>query len=265
MSFKKLSASIAKHGSNLCVGLDPAPERIPEFLSEYEDAVLEFNTRIIEATQDAVCAYKLNTAFYEALGENGWSTFGETIARIPDDVYVIADCKRSDIGNSARQYAHTFFNYFEADAATVNPYMGYDSLEPFLGYADKDVFALVVTSNQGAYDFQLRDFGGRKLYEVVLEKLSEWNTGKNIGAVVGATKSEQLISIRARYPDIPILVPGVGTQGGAVDDVAAVIAGEGAPVIVNVSRDIIFAGTEENFTEKVREKTLYYNALLRRE
>ncbi len=264
MSFKKLSESINKHGSNLCVGLDPAVEKIPEFLFEYEDAVLEFNTRVIEATQDCVCAYKLNTAFYEALGENGWSTFGETIARIPDDIYIIADCKRSDIGNSARQYAHTFFSYFGADAATVNPYMGYDSVEPFLSYRDKDIFALVVTSNQGAHDFQLRDFGGKKFYELVLEKIADWNGGKNIGAVVGATKGEQLLSIREKYPDIPILVPGVGTQGGSVDDVAEAISRGGAPVIVNVSRDIIFAGYDEKFTEKVREKALFYNALLRR-
>ena len=126
MSFDKLTASIRKRDSNLCIGLDPAVEKLPEFLSEYEDAVLEFNTRIIEATSDIACAYKLNTAFYESLGENGWSTFGETIARIPDDIYVIADCKRSDVGNSAKQYAQTFFGYFEVDAATVNPYMGYD-------------------------------------------------------------------------------------------------------------------------------------------
>ena len=265
MSFKKLSDSILKHGSNLCVGLDPAVEKIPEFLFEYEDAVLEFNSRIIEATRDAVCAYKLNTAFYESLGEKGWSTFGETIARIPDDVYIIADCKRSDIGNSARQYAHTFFNYFETDAATVNPYMGYDSLEPFLSYKDKDIFALVLTSNQGAKDFQLRDCGGKKLYELVVEKISEWNINKNIGAVVGATKPEQLLAIRDKYPGIPILIPGVGTQGGDVEDVARVIASDGAPIIVNVSRDVIFAGADETFAAKVREKALFYNALLRRE
>ena len=153
MSFKKLSASIEKRNSNLCIGLDPSVERIPEFLFEYEDAVLEFNTRIIETTLEVACAYKLNTAFYECLGEKGWSTFGETIARIPDDIYVIADCKRSDVGNSAKRYAQTFFDYFDVNAATVNPYMGHDSMEPFLNYHDKDIFALVVTSNDGANDF----------------------------------------------------------------------------------------------------------------
>ncbi len=264
MSFDKLTASIKKRDSNLCIGLDPAVEKLPEFLSEYEDSVLEFNTRIIEATSDVACAYKLNTAFYESLGENGWSTFGETIARIPDDIYVIADCKRSDVGNSAKQYAQTFFGYFEVDAATVNPYMGYDSLEPFLSYKGKDIFALAVTSNRGAEDFQLLEFGGRKFYEIVLGKLSEWNTKGNIGAVVGATQRDQLLAIRSGYKNMPLLVPGIGAQGGSVDAVADAVAADGAPVIVNVSRDIIFAGSDEKFADKVREKAFYYNALLKK-
>jgi len=263
MSFKKLSESIEKRGSNLCIGLDPSVEKLPEFLFEYEDSILEFNTRIIEATLDIACAYKLNTAFYEALGEKGWLTFGETIARIPDDIYVIADCKRSDIGNSAKYYAQTFFGYFEADAATVNPYMGYDSIEPFLGYKDKDIFALVVTSNHGARDFQLLEFAGKKFYEHVLEKLSEWNKEKNIGAVVGATKGEQLAAIRKEYPDIPLLVPGIGAQGGTVEEVARAAGDGGAPVVINVGRDIIFAGYDEKFADKVREKAFYYTALLK--
>jgi len=271
MSFQKLSLSIEKHKSNLCVGLDPLVEKIPEFLSEYEDPILEFNTRIIEATKDVVCAYKLNTAFYEVLGEKAWSTYGETIARIPDDVYVIADCKRSDIGNSAKHYAQTFFDYFEVDAVTVNPYMGYDSLEAFLNYHEKDVYALVLTSNKGAEDFQLRDFGGRKLYEVVLEKISEWNKaaqstyGKgNIGAVVGATKAEQLSSIRACYPQIPLLIPGIGAQGGAAETISEIANSTGAPAIINVSRDIIFSGYDEKFADTAREKAFYYNVLLKK-
>ncbi len=264
MSFKKLSASIDKHKSNLCIGLDPSVEKIPEFLFEYEDAVLEFNTRIIEATQDVACAFKLNTAFYECLGEKGWATFGETIARIPDDIYIIADCKRSDVGNSAKHYAQTFFDYFDVDAATVNPYMGHDSIEPFLNYHEKDIFALVLTSNDGAKDFQLREFGGKKIYELVLEKISEWNKDGNIGAVVGATKLEQLAKIRDCYSQIPLLVPGIGVQGGSAEDVAEVANSAGAPVIINVSRDIIFAGYDEKFADKVREKAFYYNALLKK-
>lgn len=264
MSFRKLSSSIEKHNSNLCVGLDPLTEKIPEFLSEFEDPVLEFNTRIIEATQDVVCAYKLNTAFYEVLGEKAWLTFGETIARIPDDVYVIADCKRSDIGNSAKHYAQTFFDYFEVDAVTVNPYMGYDSVEPFLNYRDKDVFALVLTSNQGAHDFQLQEIGTKHLYEVVLEKISEWNKGGNIGAVVGATKAEQLSRVRSCYPAIPLMIPGVGAQGGPIEKVAEVANTDGAPVIVNIGRDIIFSGFDEKFADRVREKAFYYNELLRK-
>jgi orotidine-5'-phosphate decarboxylase len=264
MSFKKLIASIEKRNSNLCIGLDPAVEKLPEFLSEYEDAVLEFNTRIIEATQDVACAYKLNTAFYEALGENGWLTFGETIARIPDDVYIIADCKRSDVGNSAKQYAQTFFEYFQVDAATVNPYMGYDSLEPFLSYKGKDIFALALTSNSGAQDFQLLDVGGKRLYEHVLDKLSGWNTNGNIGAVVGATRGDHLTRIRKSHPQLPLLVPGIGAQGGSVEEVAAAAASEGAPVIVNVSRDIIFSGFDEKFADEVREKAFYYSEQLKK-
>ncbi len=263
MSFAKLSASIAKRGSNLCIGLDPAVEKIPPFLSRHEDPVLEFNSRIIEATSDVACAYKLNTAFYEILGERGWRTFRETLALIPEDTYVIADCKRSDVGNSAKQYAETFFGYFGVDSATVNPYMGYDSLEPFLGFKGKDIYALAVTSNKGANDFQLIDVGGKKLYELVLEKLSQWNTAGNIGAVVGATQGEYLARIRTEYPRIPLLIPGIGAQGGSVEDVARAIAAEGAPVLVNVSRDVIFAGNGEDFAAGAREKALYYKTLLK--
>ncbi len=265
MSFKKLSASIEKHKSNLCVGLDPSIEKIPEFLFEYEDAVLEFNSRVIEATQDVACAYKLNTAFYESLGEKGWSTFGETVARIPDDIYIIADCKRSDVGNSARHYAQTFFDYFEVDAATVNPYMGHDSIEPFLNYRGRDIFALVLTSNEGAKDFQLREFGGKKIYELVLDKISEWDKDGNIGAVVGATRVEELTKVRKCYPQIPLLIPGIGAQGGSIEDAVDVANSDGAPVIINVSRDIIFAGYDEKFADKVREKAFYYSALLKRQ
>jgi orotidine-5'-phosphate decarboxylase len=264
MSFRKLSASIDKRSSNLCIGLDPSIDRVPEFLFEYENAVLEFNTRIIEATQDIACAYKLNTAFYESLGEKGWSTFGETVARIPDDIYVIADCKRSDIGNSAKHYAQAFFDYFGVDSVTVNSYMGYDSVEPFLNYREKDVFVLVVTSNVGAADFQLRKIDGKRFYELVLEKIIEWNKDGNIGAVVGATKLEQLAQIRECYPQLPLLVPGIGAQGGSAENVAEIISGSGAPVIVNVSRDIIFAGYDENFADKVREKAFYYSTLLKK-
>lgn len=264
MSIKKLSSSIEKHKSNLCIGLDPLVEKIPEFLSEYEDPVLEFNTRIIEATQDVVCAYKLNTAFYEVLGDKAWSTYGETIARIPNDIYVIADCKRSDIGNSVKHYAQTFFDYFDVDAVTVNPYMGYDSVEPFLNYRAKDVFVLVLTSNQGAQDFQLQELGGKKLYEIVLEKIAQWNKEGNLGAVVGATKVEQLSRIRNCYPQIPLLIPGIGAQGGSVESVAEVANSSGAPVLINVGRDIIFSGYDEKFADKVREKAFYYNVLLKK-
>lgn len=263
MSFDKLSNAILNQRSFLCIGLDPSVEKIPEFLFEFEDPVLEFNTRIIDATKDISSAYKLNTAFYEALGERGWSTFAETVAHVPEQLYVIADAKRNDIGNSAKYYAKAFFEYFNVDAITVNPYMGYDSLEPFLSYDNKDVFILVLTSNRGAKDFQLLDIGGKKFYEAVLEKLVEWNSKRNIGAVVGATNLEHLLEIRKRYPDIPLLVPGVGTQGGVVEEVASVARNGEAPLIVNVGRDIIFSGSDENFADKVRERALYYSTILK--
>jgi|YelNatPaOPRAMG01_1025707.scaffolds.fasta_scaffold04139_3 orotidine-5'-phosphate decarboxylase len=263
MSFDKLSKAILDQHSFLCIGMDPSTEKIPEFLFEFENPVLEFNTRIIDATKDIASAYKLNTAFYEALGERGWSTFAETVAHVPDHLYVIADAKRSDIGNSARYYAKAFFEYFNVDAVTVNPYMGYDSVEPFLSYDGKDVFMLVLTSNRGAKDFQLIDIGGKKFYEVVLERLVEWNSKKNIGAVVGATNFEYLLDIRKRYPDIPLLVPGVGTQGGGVEEAALVARNGEAPILVNVGRDIIFSGSDENFADKVREKALYYSTILK--
>ncbi|MGC8596202.1 MAG: orotidine-5'-phosphate decarboxylase [Candidatus Kryptoniota bacterium] len=264
MSFDKLSKAILRQNSFLCIGLDPSIEKIPEFLFEFEDPVLEFNTRIIDATKDIASAYKLNTAFYEALGERGWYTFAETVAHVPEQLYVIADAKRSDIGNSVKYYARAFFEYFNVDAITLNPYMGYDSIEPFLSYDSKDVFILVLTSNRGARDFQFLNVGGKKFYEVVLEKLIEWNNKNNIGAVVGATNPEQLIDIRKRYPDIPLLVPGVGAQGGGVEEVASVARNGFAPLIVNVGRDIIFSGFDENFADKVREKALYYSTILKK-
>lgn len=263
MSFNKLSKSIIKQRSFLCIGLDPSIEKIPEFLLQFDDPVLEFNKRIIDATKDIASAYKLNTAFYEALGEKGWSTFSKTIACIPAELYKIADAKRSDIGNSAKYYARAFFEHFNVDAITVNPYMGYDSLEPFLSYEDKNVFMLVLTSNKGARDFQLLNIGEKKLYEVVLEKLIEWNSRKNIGAVVGATNFDHLSRIRSRYPEVPLLVPGVGAQGGEVERLTQIALEGRAPLVVNVGRDIIFSGSDEKFADKVREKALYYSTIFK--
>lgn len=248
----KLTNASRRNGSLLCVGLDPAPEQMPDNIG-----VFEFNKAIIDATADLVCAYKPNLAFYEALGTSGLDDLKRTVEYIPDDIPVIGDAKRGDIGNTARAYARAIFSYFNFDATTVNPYLGFDSIEPFIQYTDKGVFILCRTSNTGALDFQsLRcksDSGYRPLYEIVALKASQWNTHGNIGLVVGATYPDELKLIRHNHPDMPILIPGVGAQGG---DLATVLRygvnSEGEKAIINSSRQIIYASREKDFAQAAR-------------
>jgi len=249
---EKLTTAARKNDSLLCVGLDPDPELMPGGIR-----VPEFNQKIIDATSDLVCAYKLNLAFYEALGDEGINALKQTIARIPDDIPVIGDAKRGDIGNTAKAYARAVFDVMEFDAATVNPYLGFDSVEPFIRYADKGVFILCRTSNSGAIDFQsLRcetESGYRSLFEIVAMKASQWNTHGNIGLVIGATYPEELGLIRQSHPDMPILIPGVGAQGG--DLASAVRYGvdaQGEKAIINSSRQIIYASRESDFAQAAR-------------
>lgn len=247
---EKLANATHKNKSLLCIGLDPDPQRMPK-----NTGVLEFNRAIIEATADLVCAYKLNLAFYEAL-DDGLDALKHTIKHIPDDIPVIGDAKRGDIGNTAKAYAKAIFTNLDCDATTVNPYLGFDSVEPFIQYKDKGVFILCRTSNAGALDFQsLRcaaESGHRPLFELVALKAEEWNKYGNIGLVVGATYPEELKLIRQAHPDMPLLIPGIGAQGG--DLAAAVRYGvdaNGEKAIISSSRQIIYV-SQEDFAQAAR-------------
>jgi orotidine-5'-phosphate decarboxylase len=243
---KLLNAS-RKNQSWLCIGLDPDPELMPGV------GVLQFNKAIIEATCDLVCAYKPNLAFYEALGAEGLTILEKTVKYVPGDIPVIGDAKRGDIGNTARAYARALFSVLGFDAATVNPYLGFDSIEPFINYQDKGVFILCRTSNPGASDFQSLRTNGLPLYEAVAQKAKEWNIYGNIGLVVGATYPEELKRVRSICPEMPLLIPGIGTQGG--DLASAVGYGvdtRGEKAIINVSRQILYASTEKDFAQAAR-------------
>ncbi len=236
-----------KNMSWLCIGLDPDPELMPKV------DVLQFNKAIIESTSDLVCAYKPNLAFYEALGIEGFAILEKTIKYIPGDIPVIADAKRGDIGNTARAYARALFSVLGFDAATVNPYLGFDAIEPFINYQDKGVFILCRTSNKGAADFQNLRTDGLPLYEVVAQKAREWNIHGNIGLVVGATYPEELKKVRSICPEMPLLIPGIGAQGG--DLASAVGCGmdaRGEKAIINVSRQVLYASKEKDFARAAR-------------
>jgi len=249
---EKLTNATRKNKSLLCVGLDPNPELMPDKVG-----IFEFNKAIIDATSDLVCAYKLNLAFYEALDSKGLDALKRTIKYIPDDIPTIGDAKRSDIGNTAKAYARAIFSNFNFDATTVNPYLGFDSIDPFIQYRDKGVFILCRTSNAGAIDFQsLRceaEGGYRPLFELVALKAKQWNIYGNIGLVVGATYPEELRLIRDSHPDMPLLIPGIGAQGG--DLALAVRYGvdaQGERAIFNSSRQIIYASPEKDFAQAAR-------------
>jgi orotidine-5'-phosphate decarboxylase len=243
-----------KNKSLLCLGLDPDPELMPKVNT------LDFNTAIIDATHDLVCAYKPNLAFYEALGVEGLAILQKTIEHIPADIPIIADAKRGDIGNTAKAYAKSLFSTLGFDAATVNPYLGFDSIEPFINYRDKGVFILCRTSNQGARDFQdLTCTAGFPLYEAVAHKAKEWNVYGNIGLVVGATYPEELKGVRSICPEMYLLIPGIGAQGG--DLASAVKYGvdaQGEKAIIAISRQILYASKGKDFAQAARnaaEKT----------
>jgi orotidine-5'-phosphate decarboxylase len=247
---EKLNRAIERSGGMVCVGLDTDLKKLPDHLKgKGITGFIEFNRQIIESVSPFSAAFKLNLAFFEALGEASFRCLKATIEAIPPDCIIIADGKRGDIGNSSQYYAEAIFGKLNFDAATVNPYMGQDSIEPFIRYVDKGAFILTLTSNPGSADFQF--FGGEeKLYQVVAHKAKEWNRLNNIGLVVGATQGEHFRSLRKIAPDLPFLIPGVGTQGG---DLSAVVeyAIKGFPgkVLINSSRGIIYAGKGEDFAE----------------
>ncbi|NTW56877.1 MAG: orotidine-5'-phosphate decarboxylase [Chlorobiaceae bacterium] len=238
----KANSRIKALKSLLCVGLDTDPEKIPSVFSGYENPVVEFNRAVIRATADSAVAYKINTAFYEARGIAGLHDMEATLHHIPDDILTIADAKRADIGNTSKMYARAFFDHWPFDAVTAAPYMGSDSLEPFFAYEDKLVFVLCLTSNKGSSDFEeqlMHD--GKPLFDRVLGKVSSWQKNANGGVVVGATKSSELARIRSEAPDLFLLIPGVGTQGGSLEEsVDLGVDRERQSAVINVSRALIY-------------------------
>ncbi len=261
MSFKtKLEKAIKKNNSLLCVGLDVDKDRLPKNIQADEDFIFKFNKAIIDATKDFVCAYKPNLAFYEYFGEFGINSLKRTIEYIPDDIVVIADAKRGDIGNTCKKYAGAIFDDLKSDAVTLNPYMGFDSVEPFMEYEEKGFFILCLTSNKSSADFQLLEFENKKLYEIVAQKVTEWDKGQNCGLVVGATHPEQIKGLREIAPDLPVLIPGIGAQGGDIQKTKAYATNNNqAPAIIVSARKILYASTGNDFAEqagKVAEQTM---------
>ena len=247
----KLLAASRANGSLLCIGLDPDPQLMPDV------SVLEFNKRIIDATSDLVCAYKPNLAFYEALGIEGLQALEKTVAHIPDTIPVIGDAKRGDIGSTARAYARALFDGFGFDAATVNPYLGYDSVEPFIEYRDRGVFVLCRTSNAGSAEFQAVQLSQPPvpLFEMVALRAKEWNTHGNIGLVVGATHADELRRVRQLCPEMPLLIPGIGAQGGELASTVRYGADEkGEKAIISSSRQVIYASRGDDFATAAREE-----------
>ena len=258
MNRKELVENIFKKRSVLCVGLDTDPAKIPQHLLNEPDPVFAFNKAIIDATRDYTVAYKINTAFYEAQGLKGWVSMEQTLNYIPKDIFTIADAKRGDIGNTSEQYARTFFHTYPFDSVTVAPYMGADSVKPFLAFEGKWSIVLGLTSNAGSADFQLQQCGDELLYQKVLRTVASWGTPENIMFVIGATRKEQLQEVRAQLPDHFFLVPGVGAQGGDVDTVCRSAFNKDAGVLINVSRGIIFAGNGKDFATRANEEAKKY-------
>lgn len=262
-ALKKLTDIQQKNRSMICVGLDLDTKRVPSEFAGSIKGLFDFARRIIEATKDLVCAYKPNLAFYESLGHEGISLLRLITERIPQDVPIILDGKRGDISNTASHYAQSLFERLNGDWVTLNPYMGYDSMRPFFEYKDKGVFVLCLTSNAGARDFQLLMVDGKPLYEVVAEKVAYWNKNRNCGLVVGATHPDQLMDIRRVAGDMPLLIPGVGAQGGALERAVA----DGTdnftkPAVINVSRSVLYASSERDFAEKARLELLRLNGIV---
>jgi orotidine-5'-phosphate decarboxylase len=263
MDYTGLFESIVRKRSFLCIGLDSEREKIPSFLLKKKDPVFEFNKLIIDATHKYTIAYKPNVAFYECNGSKGWTSLEATVWYIREnypDLFVIADAKRGDIGNTSKMYAKAFLENMPFDAITVAPYMGEDSVIPFLSYKDKWVIILALTSNKGADDFQYHDEDGIKLFERVLSVSQRWGTINNMMYVVGATRAEMLKDIRKLVPDHFLLVPGIGAQGGSLEDVTRYGINNKCGLIVNSSRGIIFADSTVEFAEvagiKAREVQL---------
>jgi orotidine-5'-phosphate decarboxylase len=251
--YQRLRSIQKKTNSLLCIGLDPDLTGIPAFLRRGRNPIYEFNRRIIDATADLVCAFKLNLAFYEADGVKGWRTLEKTLEEIPPGVLTIGDGKRGDIANTATLYARSLFEVLGFDAVTVNPYMGRDSVEPFLANPAKGVFILALTSNPGSGDFQQLTAGGRRLFQHVVAAAKRWNVRNNCGLVVGATKPAELHRIREAAPEMPILIPGVGAQGGDLREaVRSGCTARGDFALINVGRSVLYASGGKDFATASR-------------
>lgn len=257
MKIEQLVAQIKKKKSFLCIGLDVDKNKIPEHLLTTEDPIFEFNKAIIDATHHLCVAYKPNTAFYEAYGIEGWKSLAKIIAYINKhypEQFTIADAKRGDIGNTSSMYAKAFFEDLAFDSVTVAPYMGKDSVEPFLAFEDKHTILLALTSNTGAFDFQTKTIDDKEVYKHVLETSKTWSNSKNLMYVVGATKAEYLADIRNIVPDSFLLVPGVGAQGGNLQDVCKYGINDQIGLLINSSRGIIYASNKTDFAEAAANK-----------
>lgn len=258
MNRAQLVSEIKRKKSVLCVGLDTDLKKVPAHLFAEEDPVFAFNKAIIDATKDYTVAYKINTAFYEAQGLKGWESMQKTLEYIPKDIFSIADAKRGDIGNTAEQYAHTFFKTYPFDSVTVAPYMGKDSVQPFMQFDGHWAIVLGLTSNAGSADFQLQPSGDELMYERVLKTVASWGTPENLMFVIGATRKEQLQHVRQMLPDHFFLIPGVGAQGGDVPTVCENALNKDGGILINVSRAVIFASSCEDFALKAGEAAKDY-------
>jgi len=259
MTTQQLTQQILQKKSFLCIGLDVDLEKIPTHLLQEEDPIFAFNKAIIDATHHLCVAYKPNTAFYEAYGLKGWKSLEKTIEYLNashPDIFTIADAKRGDIGNTSSRYAKAFFEDLAFDSITVAPYMGKDSVEPFLVFKDKHTIMLALTSNIGAFDFQTKKIDNQEVYKHVLETSKTWKNAENLMYVVGATKAEFLADIRKIVPDSFLLVPGVGAQGGNLQDVCTYGMSENVGLLINSSRGIIYASTGNDFAQAAAQKAL---------
>ena len=255
MTTQQLYAEIIRKKSFLCIGLDVDLDKIPPHLLATEDPIFEFNKAIIDATHDLAVAYKPNTAFYEAYGLKGWHSLEKTINYLNEkhpEIFTIADAKRGDIGNTSAMYAKAFLQDLAFDSITVAPYMGRDSVEPFLAVKDKFTILLALTSNGGAFDFQTQKAGDSELYKTVLKTSKTWQNSENLMYVIGATKAEYFTEVRKIVPNSFLLVPGVGAQGGSLSEVCRYGMNETVGLLINSSRGIIYASNDGNFAEKAR-------------
>lgn len=258
MNRQTLIQEIRTKKSCLCVGLDTDIQKIPKHLLDKEDPVFEFNKAIIDATQDYTVSYKINTAFYEAMGIKGWISMQKTLDYIPKNIFTIADAKRGDIGNTSTQYARAFFENMDFDSITVAPYMGKDSVQPFLEFEGKWIIILGLTSNPGSSDFQMLTLGEQYLFEKVLETTQQYGTIENTMYVIGATQTAFLEKVRRVIPHHFLLIPGVGAQGGDLHEVMRIAQNDDVGILINVSRAVIYASSGEDYAQKAGIQAMKY-------